>query len=71
MISLLISLLKNKNSKCIYLFDDYFLRPYYLVVQDYIKIYKKIDNLAVLKIKNNIKKSDMKKVIKLYEHDFR
>ena len=70
-ISLLISLLKNKNSKCIYLFDDYFLRPYYWVVQDYIKIYKKIDNLAVLKIKNNIKKSDMKKVIKLYEHDFR
>ena len=70
-ISLLISLLKNKNSKCIYLFDDYFLRPYYWVVEDYIKVLKKIDNLAVFKIKNNINKTDIRKVIKIYEHDFR
>ena len=68
---MLISLLKNKNSECIYLFDDYFIRPYYWVVNNYVKIYKKIDNLAVLKIKNNINKTEIRKVIKVYEHDFR
>ena len=70
-ICLLISLLKNKNSKCIYLFDDYFLRPYYWVVEDYVKVLKKIENLAIFKIKNNINKTDIRKVIKIYEHDFR
>ena len=68
---LLTSFLKNKNNNCVYLFDDFFIRPYYEVVTEFSKILKKVENLCVFKMKKNINEDEIKKIIKLYEQDFR
>ena len=70
-ICLLTSLIKNKNTNCIYLFDDYFSRSYYSVVSTYVELLKKVDNLAIFKVKKNINKSRIRKIINLYKNDFR
>lgn len=59
----------NKNTKII--IHDFFNREHYHILLKYLECLDKIDSLGIFKIKDNINKNDIIKLIDEYKYDLR